>query len=393
MEPPFKKAVKIIEKIEQAGFEAYFVGGSVRDLLLHKEINDVDIATSAKPDEIKQIFGKTVDVGIEHGTVLVLYDGESYEITTFRSESEYVDYRRPKEVNFVRSLYEDLKRRDFTMNAIAMTKDGEFIDPFNGRKDLENKLIRTVGSADERFHEDALRMLRAVRFVSQLGFQIEEKTFAALKKHAHLLKHIAVERKLIEFTKMLTSPYFEKASSILVEQNLYRYLPNMEKYPHQLLQLAKISAGQLNEIEMWALLIILIQKENCPTFLKDWRLPTKKIKEIYQIYDAFQMRLKTNWDAYRVYTYGLDTSLATEKIYSLWTKTNIDANLKNVEQLYHQLPIKNRKELSITGNDLLQWENRRGGPWVEEYFQLIEQAVIRGEVENDKASIKEWLEQ
>ena len=147
----FKQALPIIDKIEEAGFEAYFVGGSVRDTLLNKPINDVDIATSAKPNEIKEIFPKTIDVGIEHGTVMVLWKDASYEITTFRTESTYQDFRRPDTVEFVRSLKEDLKRRDFTINALAMDRDGKIIDYFNGQKDLENNLIKAVGIPEERF--------------------------------------------------------------------------------------------------------------------------------------------------------------------------------------------------------------------------------------------------
>src|SRR5699024_1116338 len=169
------RAVPVLNKIIEAYFESYFVGGSVRDHLLNLEVNDVDIATSALPHEIKQIFKRTVDVGIEHGTVLVLYNDESYEITTFRTESTYKDFRRPDSVTFVRSLREDLKRRDFTMNAIAVDIDGHVFDPYEGIKDLKAEIIRAVGNPHERFREDALRMMRAVRFAAQLDFEIEEE--------------------------------------------------------------------------------------------------------------------------------------------------------------------------------------------------------------------------
>lgn len=171
----FEEARPIMRAIEDAGYEAYFVGGSVRDTILGHAIHDVDIATSAYPEEIKKIFNHTVDTGIEHGTVMILDHGEGYETTTFRTESGYQDFRRPDEVTFVRSLKEDLKRRDFTINALAMRENGEVIDLFNGLDDLDNHIIRTVGEAYERFHEDALRMMRAVRFAGQLNFKIEQK--------------------------------------------------------------------------------------------------------------------------------------------------------------------------------------------------------------------------
>ena len=161
--PIFEPARPVLQKIEDAGFEAYFVGGCVRDTILGDSIHDIDIATSAYPSEIKAIFNRTVDTGIEHGTVMILDHGTGYETTTFRTESGYQDYRRPDKVTFVRSLSEDLKRRDFTINALALKENGEVIDLFNGLDDLKHHLIKAVGDPNERFHEDALRMMRAVR--------------------------------------------------------------------------------------------------------------------------------------------------------------------------------------------------------------------------------------
>src|SRR5699024_10264166 len=203
LEESFRKALPIIEKIEENGFEAYFVGGGVRDTLLGKSIHDVDIATSAYPEEMKKMFPRTIDVGIEHGTVMVLYKDETYEITTFRTESTYQDFRRPDSVTFVRSLKEDLKRRDFTINALAMNKEGHIIDYFNGMEDLKLKRIKAVGQPTERFHEDALRMMRAVRFVSQLQFHLEKETKEAIEEHHALLEKIAIERIQSEFIKLL----------------------------------------------------------------------------------------------------------------------------------------------------------------------------------------------
>ena len=159
----FQRALPILQQIEAHGYEAYFVGGSVRDTLLGKAIADVDIATSAFPAEIKEIFPKTIDTGIKHGTVTVMQQGIGYEVTTFRTESGYQDFRRPDHVTFVRSLKKDLQRRDFTINALAVRADGLVIDEFDGLTDLANQTIRAVWNADERFHEDALRMMRAVR--------------------------------------------------------------------------------------------------------------------------------------------------------------------------------------------------------------------------------------
>lgn len=180
-------ALRVIEKIEEAGHEAVIVGGAVRDFLLQRDVHDVDVATSALPEEIKKIFSQTIDVGMEHGTVVVLDEGKPIEVTTYRTEGTYSDYRRPDEVIFVRELSQDLERRDFTINAMAFTKSGEIIDLFNGKDDLHVGLIRAVGDANSRFREDALRMLRAIRFSAQLGFDIEEKTLEAIQKDSDLI--------------------------------------------------------------------------------------------------------------------------------------------------------------------------------------------------------------
>jgi tRNA nucleotidyltransferase (CCA-adding enzyme) len=220
---PFLTAIPIIEQLEASGFQAYFVGGSVRDYLLNRSISDVDIATSATPYEVKEIFSRTVDIGIEHGTVLVLFQNKSYEITTFRTEGAYQDYRRPTEVAFIRNLDDDLKRRDFTMNAIAMDRNGNLIDPFNGQSAIQKKVIQTVGSPDERFQEDALRIMRAVRFFSQLSFSVENETLEAIKNLGSLLKNIAVERIKVEFEKLLVGENANNAIRLLLDSDLYKY--------------------------------------------------------------------------------------------------------------------------------------------------------------------------
>ena len=169
-------------------------------------IHDEDIATSSYPEETKQIFPRTADIGIEHGTVLVLDGDEEYEVTTFRTEDVYVDYRRPSSVSFVRSLEEDLKRRDFTVNAFALDETGEIVDLFDGLQDLENQVLRAVGVASERFNEDALRIMRGFRFQASLGFELEQETFEAMKTLTALLEKISVERTFVEFDKLLLAP-------------------------------------------------------------------------------------------------------------------------------------------------------------------------------------------
>ncbi|MFS8651231.1 MAG: CCA tRNA nucleotidyltransferase [Caldibacillus sp.] len=393
MHQVFLKAVPILEKIEKAGYEAYFVGGSVRDYLLGKDIDDVDIATSALPEEVKAIFPKTVDVGIEHGTILVLYKGTAYEVTTFRTDGEYKDFRHPERVTFIRSLHEDLKRRDFTMNAIAMDKTGKIIDPFNGKQDLTDKRIRTVGKAEERFQEDALRIMRGVRFVSQLGFEMEEATYRALEEYAPLLSHIAVERIYAEFSKLLEGEFLSKALTLLVDARIHHYLPELAEYEKEIKKVAELcEATRLGEEELWALLLYLCNPKNDEKFLRAWKMPVKKIREIRDIKAAVLRREKEDWSEEMLYRTGLKIAIQAEKVYRTLKRIPFSGFPQKLEALYESLAIHNRKELAITGYDLMQWYNKKSGPWIKEMLENIERAVLNREVENDKARIKEWLQ-
>ncbi|MBP3475689.1 MAG: CCA tRNA nucleotidyltransferase [Lachnospiraceae bacterium] len=201
------KVHKIIETLQAAGYEAYAVGGCVRDSILGREPNDWDITTSAKPEETKRLFLRTIDTGIQHGTVTIMMDKEGFEVTTYRIDGEYEDSRHPKEVTFTASLEEDLKRRDFTINAMAYNEQDGLVDIFGGIRDMEAGVIRCVGDAKERFTEDALRMLRAVRFSAQLGYRIEEATGQAVRELAPSLQKISAERIQAELVKLVTSPH------------------------------------------------------------------------------------------------------------------------------------------------------------------------------------------
>lgn len=205
-----EKVNYIIEELMAHGYEGYAVGGCVRDSLLGRIPGDWDITTSADPYQVKQIFSRTIDTGIKHGTVTVMLGKEGFEVTTYRLDGEYEDNRHPKQVEYTKSLIEDLKRRDFTINAMAYNAKDGLVDQFDGLKDLKEKKIRCVGSADQRFDEDALRILRAVRFSAQLNFTIEDETFAAIRLKALNLRNISAERIREELNKLLLSNHPEK---------------------------------------------------------------------------------------------------------------------------------------------------------------------------------------
>ena len=205
-----KNVKKIISVLENAGYEAYAVGGCVRDAILGRIPQDWDVTTSATPEQVKSHFSHTVDTGIAHGTVTVLLGGTGYEVTTYRIDGSYEDCRHPKEVTFTKSLSEDLKRRDFTINAMAYNEKEGLADPFGGREDLKKGLIRAVGNPEERFSEDALRILRAIRFAAQLGFTIDPDTEAGMRKLAGNLQAVSAERVREELTKLLASDHPEE---------------------------------------------------------------------------------------------------------------------------------------------------------------------------------------
>ncbi|MGE7882530.1 CCA tRNA nucleotidyltransferase [Bacillus sp. NPDC094077] len=389
----FKKASSIIETLKQKGHEAYFVGGSVRDLIIDRPIGDIDIATSALPEEVMAIFPRHVPVGLEHGTVVVVEDGEPYEVTTFRTESEYEDFRRPSSVQFVRSLEEDLQRRDFTMNAIAMTEDGEMIDLFAGQEAIRKREIATVGNAADRFQEDALRMMRGIRFVSTLGFSLETKTEEAIETYGHLLEHIAIERITVEFEKLLTGAYCAKGLQELVKTKLFTHLPYLQMSEEKLLKASQYKWDSFEtDVEAWAFFLYCIGEEHPSVFLRQWKFSNKKIKDIVAILLVIRSRKKADWNEFLLYKTGIRIAVMAERVYEAIIESYNCTSVKKVEDLFESLPIKSRQEMNVTGNDLLNWANQKPGPWVAEMLQKIEEAIVQGNIVNEKESIREWLQ-
>ena len=220
---------RIIHRLQKEGYDAYAVGGCVRDTLLGRRPKDWDITTSARPEVVKSLFSHTIDTGIQHGTVTVMLDHVGYEVTTYRIDGEYEDSRHPKEVIFTGNLVEDLKRRDFTINAMAYNDESGLVDVFEGEQDLEKGVIRCVGNEHDRFGEDALRMLRAVRFAAQLGFSIEEQTKAAVADLAPTLAKVSAERIQMELVKLLTSANAQEMREVY-ELGLSRvFLPEFDR--------------------------------------------------------------------------------------------------------------------------------------------------------------------
>lgn len=272
-----KDVMHILDTLNQNGYEAYVVGGCVRDCLLGKRPNDWDIATSAMPQQVKALFPRTYDTGIKHGTVTVIINAKSFEITTYRLDGKYQDHRRPSEIQFTQNIVKDLERRDFTMNAIAYHPCKGLADPFDGRKDIKAKLIKCVGLAKERFQEDALRMLRAVRFSSQLNFAIEQNTRQAICENGKLITKVSQERIREELNKILLSEHPEKLLRMHETKILAYILPEFERclhtpqnHPYHAYDVGNHSIAAVRNIEKdlvlrWTMLLHDIGKPVCRT--------------------------------------------------------------------------------------------------------------------------------
>ena len=377
---------EVISSLEKAGYEAVFVGGAVRDFVLGKQAKDIDIATSAEPEEVKAVFRHTVDVGIAHGTVLVVYKGEPVEVTTYRTEGAYTDHRRPDEVAFVKSLEEDLRRRDFTMNALAMTKDGELIDPFDGRRDLDKHLIRSVGNPADRFKEDALRMLRAIRFSSVLNFTIEKETFLAICDYAEQLRHVSTERLKMEMDKLFTGINPVKALRYMEESQLHLYLP---LYPNKTEDLT-YSIPFNTALEGWAYLTIS-GGFSSSDMTKAYKLSSNERKFLSYVKEAYDRRQNGLFTIDDYYTYHLDVLKTTEKIFRLFHENSPTVSSEDIEQSKNSLLIHSIADLSVDGKHLIEWTGLKGGRWTGEWIGKIEKAVLHGKCKNDPNIIKEWF--
>ena len=375
-DPLFQEAIPVLGQIESHGYEAYFVGGCVRDTLLNKKINDIDIASSARPEEVEAMFPITFDVGKEHGTIVVVVDKAPYEITTFRTEGDYTDFRRPDEVNFVRNLREDTLRRDFTINAMAFDRQGELYDYHGGVKDLNDHLIRCVGNAQERFLEDALRMMRAIRFASQLGFEIEEESFKAIQTLKANLQHISIERIRIEFSKFLLGNSFADKAQLLVNTGLADYLPGFTQALAEtvMTELSKdfkdIPNTLRDERLVWARMLKhmgIIQPETIRSFLKEWTHSNAFIKDVIQMIQLF--------DYFKDFLF--ETQILDHKL---------------VADIYNALPIKSKKDIAVNGKDIMTILNlKKGGPEIGAWLDKIERLIIEMELENTYSMIETYI--
>jgi len=290
----------IIKTLENAGFEAYIVGGCVRDFILGKSPKDWDITTSALPLETKKLFPHSYDTGIQHGTITVVIDKTNYEVTTYRIDGKYMDFRHPSEVIFTEKIEEDLSRRDFTMNAVAYNEKSGFRDPFGGLLDIENRVIKAVGNADKRFNEDALRMLRCLRFSAQLDFEIEEITYAAILRNSALIKNVSAERIRDEISKLLLSPKPEKIIELKKTLLLKEIFPFLNDKIYSGCKITDIlKYFQKNKISSVSLLYSALfwdmTEKEAAAAMKNLRFDNRTLKETATIVSYLKSEIENNY--------------------------------------------------------------------------------------------------
>ncbi|EWR96140.1 CCA tRNA nucleotidyltransferase [Staphylococcus aureus] len=390
----FEQARPILEQIQDNGFEAYYVGGSVRDYVMGRNIHDIDITTSATPDEIESIFSHTIPVGKEHGTINVVFNDENYEVTTFRAEEDYVDHRRPSDVTFVRDLYEDLQRRDFTMNAIAMDTAYKLYDYFDGQQDINNRIIRTVGIAEERFQEDALRMIRCLRFQSQLSFDIAMETFEAMRTQMADIKFLSIERIVIELTKLMRGINVEESFNHLKSLKAFNYMPYFEQ-----LDMNQINVTEPIDLEL--LIAIVSVKFDINYSLKPLKLSNRQVKDInqyIQIMNALPSIITK--EQLKMFVYDYDTNLIKNvmvaadvlKANDIQGHEPLIVNLQTIDETLHRLPMHNRKDMMVNGGVLMAHLNAKSGPWLKDVLRQIEIAIVTGKVSNEETEILKWVD-
>ena len=382
----FETGKTIIYTLKNAGFEAYFVGGAVRDHVMSGSIHDVDITTNAKPETVEELFPHTIDVGKEHGTVIVLIDHVTFEVTTYRTETDYTDHRRPDKVMFTSHLNEDLKRRDFTMNAMAMTEHYALHDPYNGQDSIRNKIIHTVGSAGERFNEDALRMLRAVRFMSTLKFKLADSVIDAIGKNSETISYVAVERIVVEMRKMYAGEDIKHAKQVLTDTNLIQYIPFFKDcHPNMLMT-------DVNHL-VDELFLQVYYESSLTASLNALKLPNSDKTDISNMLKLAD-DLKNDIHPLKI---AFKNHFNTLKRLQYINNNNDILDVSATQSLsvavssHPALPIQNRQDLEINGSTLMTVFNTRGGPWIKSLLSRLEDEVLFNRLQNNQDEILEWV--
>lgn len=399
-----EQSAEVIRTLLQHGHEAYWVGGCVRDEYMGRRVSDMDITTSALPEVTCSIFPKVIPTGIKHGTVTVLMGEQAFEVTTYRVESGYEDHRHPTEVSFVREVKEDLRRRDFTMNAMARGIDGTWVDPFDGRADIDKGLIRCVGDARLRFREDALRMVRCIRFASVFGFSIAPHTWRGILSERDTIGWIALERIRSEFEKIIAGPSPLRGLEMFVRSGLHARM----KVPFPYTGHDKDTIAAIDKIEpeqswiRWSLLFLAcgITAQEAERLLRSWTFSNRQreaIVKLLKLHESY-MHLPGDREAHSkiewirlVLALGAEAAQSWLHMQKVLKETGAGSiSWDRIQQLEHwqrELQIRSLKDLAITGSELLEALDKPRGPWLGELLGQLLEKTAAGNINNDKESL------
>ncbi len=356
-------ALKLLKELTSHSYKAYIVGGFVRDYILGIESNDIDITTNATPKEIKEIFEDSCLPTEDYGSVIVLMKGIRFEITTFRREIEYENNRKPVEIEYIDDLYEDLQRRDFVINTICMDEDGKILDYLGGQVDLQNKIIRAVGSAYDRFQEDSLRILRAIRFATILDFTLDQEVRESILETKYLIKNLSYYRKKEELDKIFTSPNYKKGIELLLEFGLDEEL--------ELSNLSKVlNTDAVSLIGIWAILDV----EDKYSFQKS------ELDLIHHVHEALKLN---HLDPAVLYQYGLYVNSVAGEIQR--------EDIKAITEAYDHLVIKSRDDIEIDSQTIMNILHKSPGKFLQEIYKDIENEILYGKLENKKEVICQYV--
>ena len=357
----YTNALNILKKLNKNGYEAYIVGGYPRDLYLERTSVDIDICTNATPKEIKDVFGNAMLHEVNYGSVTVIKNKIRFEITTFRRDIKYVNNRFPVEMEYVDNLLEDLKRRDFTINTLCIDSEGNRIDLLDGIKDIDNKIIRTVGNPKIKLREDALRILRAIRFATELDFKLDEELKKYIKEYKHLLKNLSYERKKEELEKIFSSKNVRYGLELIQELGL-----------DEPLELHNINdVVPIDSIGIWSQLDVL-----------DIYPFTKEEKQTIKIVNEYK-----NSDLYDIDTLYKCSKYGLGYLYMICSIKGID--FKEIEKKYINLPIKSKKDIDFHPNDLIKLGIQ--GPEIKEIMDDLEYKILHDDIENKREVLKYYI--
>lgn len=353
-------ALKVLEKIEEEGFQAYIVGGFVRDIELKRATTDIDIATSATPKDILDIFKDQCISGEEYGSITIVVQNIHLEITTFRKDIAYHNNRKPVEFEYIDCLEDDLKRRDFRMNTLCMNSKGQVIDLLNAKEDIKNKVIKTVGPSNAKFSEDVLRILRAIRFATVLNFKLSDEVKEAIILNKYLLKNLSYDRKKKELDKIFTSKNVEYGIRLILELGLEQVLdiPNIKNVTY---------FGDI--LGTWAMLDA-----------KEYPFTKNEKKMIEEIQDAMTMDLK---DPFTLYHFDLYVSMVVAGMKGI--------SKKEITKRYNKLPIKSIHDLEIDGHEIMQILEVPSGPLIKNILNSLEYEVLYSRIKNKKSELKKYV--